>query len=1018
VATFDPTKLYAYIDLDLVIDDVHGDELHDKGNWSSGGVYNRYDVVAYQTALYIALRSVTTYPPTAIVDENWSSLVDITEQGTTDLTLEQLYNLILSTGTTANTALQTAWYGTNLAYTALITAWYGTSSAYTALTTAWVGTNTANSALAAASAGTDLALTAYNIAIAGTNLAYTALQQAWYGTEVAALVAYPALVTSWVGTNTANSALAAASAGTDLALTAYHIAITGTNQAAAGIDLANQALVLAQTGTVPPFLDELQDVNASAPTSSQVLMWDGAQWMAGDAPSTTAPSAFSYYLDDASSGTGGYATLLTQPSGTLEDADVLVVSAASSPAYLEGYLSTALNRTLLDAGLWEFNTYASVSAATGTVITDIYTHSLSGAETFLFSGTSSPVTSTTPQLVTNLLAEPLFAASPSDKLLARYWFTTESVAPVTMTMYHNGTSHYSHFHTPLRTEHNDLAGLQGGQTGERYHLTADQNAAAEGTEGLPSASNKFVTNADSRLATGVDAYYISISGTAQAQDAHDLAQLAYDLASVNPAQPDVGNWLLSGGNVIWTSGYTFAVPPTVVSFNGTAVSFVGTNVTLEPADSVDDRIDLVVADNIYGTIAVITGTPSTPPATPEYDPVSQFELTFVPVDDNTTQPTGVDTQWIYLENTEWILTSTHATINVNSTNNPYAGTKDIEATNSPINAAVRYAAPLTFSLGSYSTLFFWIAPKPNWGTRYLRIQFETTSGLAGQPVALQNGVFGFNEANPGYQLVSIPTHLFAVPSATNVFRIRFTVVSTSGSMSGFYLDNIGLQLGVSAPATPIPDASTTTKGIVQLEINGGTVPGRAVTGDDYRMALGAAGTNLAYTALQQAWYGTQAAADIGYPALVTAWVGTATANVALRVGADGTNGVNWEGTNRISADQMLQSQIDSLRISVGTMPTSLMSSGTLYYDFAGSTYQRTTVDTNMRISTINMAAGREIAIVLEATGPAYTLGFPGTYSWYGLATPPSSISTKNHLFAMACLDDSLSGVMAAVSTKQ
>jgi hypothetical protein len=43
---------------------------------------------------------------------------------------------------------------------------------------------------------------------------------------------------------------------------------------------------------------------------------------------------------------------------------------------------------------------------------------------------------------------------------------------------HNGTTRYSHFSTPLVVLHNDTAGLQGGSTGEYYHLTAAQVAPA------------------------------------------------------------------------------------------------------------------------------------------------------------------------------------------------------------------------------------------------------------------------------------------------------------------------------------------------------------------------------------------------------------------------------------------------------------------------------------------------------------------------------------------------------------
>lgn len=118
MATFDSTRSYAYIDLEGLIRVVQGSTLVTKGTWNSGAFYDTNDVVSYQTALYIALRQVSIYPPTAIVDENWSSLVDVTEQGG-ELTLEYVYLLALQAGTIATTALYTAWTGTALAQQAL-----------------------------------------------------------------------------------------------------------------------------------------------------------------------------------------------------------------------------------------------------------------------------------------------------------------------------------------------------------------------------------------------------------------------------------------------------------------------------------------------------------------------------------------------------------------------------------------------------------------------------------------------------------------------------------------------------------------------------------------------------------------------------------------------------------------------------------------------------------------------------------------------------------------------------------
>jgi len=52
----------------------------------------------------------------------------------------------------------------------------------------------------------------------------------------------------------------------------------------------------------------------------------------------------------------------------------------------------------------------------------------------------------------------------------------------------------------ITTDHSLLSGIQGGQTGERYHVTLAISDALAGTNGVPSGSNKFVTASDGKLA--------------------------------------------------------------------------------------------------------------------------------------------------------------------------------------------------------------------------------------------------------------------------------------------------------------------------------------------------------------------------------------------------------------------------------------------------------------------------------------------------------------------------------------
>lgn len=81
----------------------------------------------------------------------------------------------------------------------------------------------------------------------------------------------------------------------------------------------------------------------------------------------------------------------------------------------------------------------------------------------------------------------------TDKLGTIMFGTSNNTTNVFFT--HNGTEHYTYFRTPLATKHNDLTGLQGGSSTERYHLTAAQ-VSAIGESNVYKTSDYTITNTD------------------------------------------------------------------------------------------------------------------------------------------------------------------------------------------------------------------------------------------------------------------------------------------------------------------------------------------------------------------------------------------------------------------------------------------------------------------------------------------------------------------------------------------
>lgn len=352
-----------------------------------------------------------------------------------------------------------------------------------------------------------------------------------------------------------------------------------------------------------------------------------------------------------------------------------------------------------------------------------------------------------------------------------------------------------------------------------------------------------------------------------------------------------GNQLIDGGNVVWVSGYTFRVGLTTVDFNGVTLEFAQTDITLDAPDATDPRVDLIVADQTTGTLIKITGTPSTPPATPDYDPTTQFQLNSIPVDAASSQPSIVTRTWLYQENTEWTFSSSGGTWNANSTASPFAGTKAIEATSSANNHYFKLQNATTLDINTYDLLYFYINPKAAWGSRYLRFHWETTNGQRkGNFFSLSNGILGLNTSSAAYQLIAIPISAFAVPSGTLVQALKATVISTSGTI-GFHIDNLALQIGIEQPVSPIPIASTTNKGIVELAEDGETAAGVVVQANDTRLAQAAA-------ALPKAG-GTMTGALVLAADPVSAMQAATQAYVDAKATAAAA-GLDWKGSVRVA----------------------------------------------------------------------------------------------------------------------
>jgi hypothetical protein len=288
------------------------------------------------------------------------------------------------------------------------------------------------------------------------------------------------------------------------------------------------------------------------------------------------------------------------------------------------------------------------------------------------------------------------------------------------------------------------------------------------------------------------------AGDASAAPATDaFVQTAVSAISPTPAYS--GNQLISGGGVEWTGNLNFTIGAANYTIAGIQYSSPLTNETLAAADPSHPRLDLIGVNNA-GAVFVLTGTPAANPAVPSIDPTSQLSLTIILVPAASTTP-AVTSANIYQENaqspTEWNTSSLGAPINLASTNNPYAGSVDIEATAATTGNYAQMTCPsCTVQLQTYNNLIFYLRSKATWpANRSISVQWFNGSTPQGTAVVIRpTGTFGFTSSTTtAYQQISIPTSLFGL-NGISVPSVRFTVSGT-GATTGWYMDDVTLQGG-------------------------------------------------------------------------------------------------------------------------------------------------------------------------------------------------------------------------------
>jgi hypothetical protein len=162
-------------------------------------------------------------------------------------------------------------------------------------------------------------------------------------------------------------------------------------------------------------LDSLTDVVIASPTVDQIIKYNGTDWVNGAASSISAGFGIEYYNATpqiTASGTNSALAIFTLSATPITTAEqTATITTINGTVAGTAWVTTALGRTTIDAGSWDFTVFASVSSVGGvqtTVSRQMYAALpfVTGTVTTTGTGTSRTATASagTPFVTTAIVA--------------------------------------------------------------------------------------------------------------------------------------------------------------------------------------------------------------------------------------------------------------------------------------------------------------------------------------------------------------------------------------------------------------------------------------------------------------------------------------------------------------------------------------------------------------------------------------------------------------------------------------
>ena len=461
-----------------------------------------------------------------------------------------------------------------------------------------------------------------------------------------------------------------------------------------------------------------------------------------------------------------YFTLATTPkNGTQAQ---LQATVNNNSVLLGAFQTTSqLNRTLIDAGIWEFNIWVTSGSTQNTtsVYAEVYKISDTNVETLLFTiNNSSNIGSTSIIQYSISDTQPSYVVALTDKLIIKLYAKTTRTQNTIVTVYYNSQQYYSHAHTPLIAKHNQLSGLNGGNgADEYYHLTNSQynnviNQASNLQNGYLSSTDwTTFNNKQNALTNPVTSSSASATNN----------QLAVFNGTGNQVSPQ-------------TTLPTAAVPAFIGDITNTAGSL---NTTISNNAVTNAKLNTMATNTIKANITGSTANPQ--------------DITIAQL--NTALSVNTNTQYV--------------TPSGSDTNNGYT----------PSTGVATLAQALT-NLGNVAGIIF-ISPKVGGysGDYTINSQNINIVSLSANQAVDFNGTLTFSHTASNVQLNNISCEILNHTGAGALYMFGGSVTTSLTSSGNGYLYTSGVDLQATATTVSITGAKsvvfTNATALGQLTIN-------------------------------------------------------------------------------------------------------------------------------------------------------------------------------------------------------